>query len=156
MKISRIVLGLVVVIALVLLIMAPLGPVPGLFIGGTPSDAPRVWMDTDEVHEIQLRVPGTLPRVVTLWVVDVQGELYVFGERSSTWVEMIGAGSPVHLKLEENTYLLEAVVVTEGWEPIYQAYLDKYRPDYPDLVASFPTMGEAFETGAIYRLSRSG
>ena len=45
---------------------APIGPVPGIFIGGTASDSPDPWPDTADTHEILLTVPGTLPRVVTI------------------------------------------------------------------------------------------
>ena len=33
-------------------------------------------------------------------------------------------------------------------------YLDKYRPNYPDLVSQFPSVGETDRSGAIFRLSR--
>ena len=135
--------------------LAPLGPLPGVFIGGTPTQAPSKWPDTSAVHEILLRVPGTLPRVVTLWVVEMDNELYVVGDKSSTWVSMIGQGGPVEMRLGDNTYALAATPLTQGWEPVYLAYLDKYRPDYPDLVSEFPSVAEGDATGAIFRLSRN-
>ena len=135
--------------------LAPLGPVPGIFIGGKPAPAPLKWQDTSAVREIVLRVPGTLPRVVTLWVIEMDNELYVVGEKSSTWVSMIGQGGPVEMRLGDNTYALAATPLTQGWEPVYLAYLDKYRPDYPDLVSQFPSVSEGDATGAIFRLSRT-
>ena len=141
------------VLALVIA-LAPLGPVPGVFIGGTPTPAPAKWQDTSSVNEILLRVPGTLPWVVTLWVVEVDNELYVVGSKSSTWVSMIGQGGPVEMRLGDNTYALGATRLAQGWEPVYHAYLDKYRADYPDLVSEFPSIEEGDATGAIFRLSR--
>lgn len=155
MTFVKIGVGLLVVILAILVVMAPLGPMPGLFIGGSPAEAPPVWRETDSVHEIQLQVPGILPRVVNLWVIEFKDELHVFGDRSSTWVSMIGKGRAVKMRLEGSTYSLAAVPVDEDWQPIYQAYLDKYRPDYPDLVSGFPSMDEAYGMGAIFRLSRA-
>jgi len=155
MKFVKIGGTLFAVILAILVVVAPLGPMPGLFIGGSPTEAPPAWRETDSIHEIQLRVPGILPRVVNLWVVEFKGELYVFGDRSSTWISMIGKGGPVEMRMEGSTYSLTAVPVEEDWQPIYQAYLDKYRPDYPDLVSSFPSVDEAYGMGAIFRLARA-
>lgn len=155
MKIAKIVGGLLVVILALWVVVAPVGPLPGLFIGGSPAEAPLEWPDTAAVHEIQLQVPGTLPRAVNLWVVEFQDELYVFGDRSSGWVSMIGEGGAVNMRLGDQTYSLNALRVDEGWQPVYIAYLDKYRPDYSDLVSGFPSVEEAESTGVVFRLSRT-
>ncbi len=154
MKILKIAASIVLVLVLVLAVAAPIGPMPGLFIGGTPAEAPERWPDTSGVHEIKLRVPGTLPRVVIIWVIEADGELHVVGSRESGWVKMIGEGSPVELRLGGDTYALVATPVTEGWEAILQRYVDKYRPDYPDIVAGFPDIDEARGSVAVFRLSR--
>ena len=154
MKILKIASGLVLVVAVVIAIAAPIGPLPGFFIGGEQSAAPAKWPDTSAVHEIQLKVPGTLPRVVTIWVVDHEGELYVVGSRGSGWVKMIGQGAPVEMRLEGRTYALKAVPVTEGWEAVLEAYVEKYRPDYPEIVADFPPVDEARDQVAVFRLIR--
>ncbi|MDG2334328.1 MAG: hypothetical protein P8Q97_08920 [Myxococcota bacterium] len=138
-----------------LVVLAPLGPLPGVFIGGKATVSPAQWPDTSAVHEIQVAIPGTLPRVVILWVIQVDNELHIVGEKSSTWVSMIGEGSPVEMRLGGATYSLAASAVEENPESIYQAYLDKYRPDYPDLVSEFPSAAEGAETGVIFRLSRT-
>ena len=155
MKILRIaaiaLLGLLVMVALV----APIGPLPGFFIGGTPASAPDRWPDTSEVHEIRLKVPGTLPRVVIIWVIEYLGELHVVGSQESGWVTRIGAGGPVEMRLGDSTYALNAVPVSQGWQEILEAYVAKYEPDYPDIVAGFPSLEEAEGTIAVFRLERS-
>ena len=155
MKIAKVGGWVLLAVLALLVALAPLGPLPGVFIGGTPTPAPLKWQDTSAVHEIVLRVPGTLPRVVTLWVIEMDNELFVVGDKSSTWVSMIGQGGPVELRLGDNTYALVATPLTQGWEPVYLAYLEKYRPDYPDLVSEFPSVAEGDATGAIFRLSRN-
>jgi hypothetical protein len=98
-----------------------------------------------------LRVPGTVPRVVIIWVVEHGGELHVVGSKDSGWVAMIGAESPVEMRLGDNTYALQAAVVAEGWQPILEAYVAKYQEDYPDLVAGFPSVDEAKGLVAVFR-----
>lgn len=154
MKILRIAVIAVAVLLLVGILVAPIGPMPGFFIGGSQATAPAQWPDTSKVHEIRLKVPGTLPRVVILWVIQHQGELHVVGGKDSGWVRRIGAGGSVELRLGESTYALDASPVTEGWQEILEAYVAKYEPDYPDIVAGFPTLEEADGTVAVFRLDR--
>jgi hypothetical protein len=154
MKILKIIALAIVAAAIVLAFVAPIGPLPGFFIGGAQTKAPASWPDTSGVHEIRLKVPGTLPRVVTIWVIDHEGELYVVGSRESGWVKMIGQGAPVAMRLEERTYALNAVPVTGNWQDVLEAYVEKYRPDYPEIVADFPPVDEARDQVAVFRLSR--
>lgn len=154
MKWLKIALPVVLVVALVLIVAAPIGPVPGLFIGGTSTAPPSTWSDTSDVHEIKLKVPGALPRVVIIWVIEHGGDLFVVGSRDSGWVRMIGEGSPVEMRLGDDTYALRATPVTAGWQPILEAYVAKYEPDYPDIVAGFPSLDEAEGRVAVFRLDR--
>ncbi len=149
--ISLAVLGLLVILVFV----APVGPLPGVFIGGTPTQAPDPWMDTSSTHEILLRVPGTPPRVVTVWVVEHEGELNIVGSPGSGWVTTLGGGGAVEMRLGDNTYSLNASRVSQGWQPILTAYLDKYRPDYPDIISGIEQDGGDGGEPAVYRLNRS-
>ncbi len=155
MKIIRIASVAILVLLLIGVFVAPIGPVPGFFIGGTPASAPEVWPDTSEVHEIELKVPGVLPRVVIIWVIQHEGELHVVGSPDSGWVKRIGGGSPVEMRLGDDTYALHASPVTEGWREILEAYVAKYEPDYPDIVAGFPSPEEADGAVGVFRLVRS-
>ncbi len=155
MKILNIALAVVAVILVIVVLAAPIGPMPGFFIGGTATAAPAEWPDTSAVHEIKLKVPGTLPRVVIIWVVDYEGELYVVGGEGSGWVTQLGSGGPVEFRLGDATYSLNASRITEGWEPVLTAWIEKYRPDYPDIIAGFPSMEEAEGQMALFKLARS-
>ncbi len=66
LKIAALVVSLLVV---KLIGLAPIGPMPGVFIGGTQTATPAVWGNTSAEHEIRLKVPGTIPRVVIIWVI---------------------------------------------------------------------------------------
>ena len=123
------VIGTVLILALIVFIFAaPIGPVPGFFIGGNPTENPESWMDTSGIHEIKLRVEGALPRVVIIWVIEHADELHVLGAKDSKWISIIGDSAPVEARIMDNTYALRATLLTTGWEPIFKDYLDKYRP----------------------------
>ncbi len=155
MKILKILLGVVVVVAAALAVAAPIGPMPGIFIGGTDTTPPASWPDTANVHEIRLKVPGGLPRVVIIWVAEHDGELHVVGDPASGWVQKIGATSPVQLRIGDNTYAVQAVPVTEGREAILEAWLAKYEPDYPEIVEGFRARSDAASSASVFRLQRS-
>ena len=130
----------------------PIGPLPGFFIGGQPTPVPKAWPDTSKVDVILLKVPGTLPRVVIIWVVQVDSALYVVGSRSSGWVQRIADGANVEMRLSGNTYALTAVPIQQELERVVIAYKNKYRSDYPDIVAVFPTLEEARDQFGVFRL----
>jgi len=154
MKVAKI-LSLIIVVALFSVIWAaPLGPLPGIFIGGSETPVPEAWGDTREVDEIRLEVgDGPIKRVVIIWVVQLDGVLHVVGARDSGWTQAIGAGGPVRMRIGDSTYSLRATPVMAGWELILEAYIEKYRTDYPDIVAGFPALEEAAETTSVFRLS---
>jgi hypothetical protein len=152
MKVVKIILPVFLIGIIALVWLAPLGPLPGFFIGGTAAEVPEEWQDTSNLHEIELEVKGTLPRVVVIWVVQVDGDLYVVGAKNSGWVQMLGNGGPVRMRMGDKTYALNAGLVTTDWEVILDAYTNKYRADYPDIVDSFPELEEAGATTSVFRI----
>lgn len=147
--------GLIAFVAAILatlVFVTPIGPMPGFFIGGQPTPVPKAWPDTSKVDEILLKVPGILPRVVIIWVVQVDSALYVVGSRSSGWVQRIADGANVEMRLSGNTYALAAVPIRQDLERVVNAYKNKYRADYPDIVAGFPTLEEAGDQFGVFRL----
>ena len=153
MKLFKIGVPIFALTVALIAIAAPIGPLPGFFIGGTPSEAPNNWPDTSAEHEIRLKVVDVLPRVVIIWMVEYNQELYVVGAADSGWVRMIGESAPVKMRLNDSTYDLIAQRVTADIEAIATAYLDKYRADYPDIIANFPSVEEA-EVSNSFRIFR--
>ena len=68
---------------------------------------------------------------------------------------MIDAVSLVEMRMGDTIYALNASRVTEGWQPILEAYVEEYRADYPDIVAGFPSVDEAEELVSVFRLNRT-
>lgn len=144
-------LGLIIVLFVVL---APIGPLPGFFIRGTAAAVPAQWQDTSGLHEVQLRIGGGVPRVVIIWVVQVDNELYVVGANDSGWVSKLGDGGPVSLRIEGSTYELNATRLSSGQLPVVEAYQEKYRADYPDIVGGMGSADNMIAGAAVFRLSR--
>ena len=154
MKILKIVGSLAVLLLVVLVFAAPIGPMPGVLIGGKPSEVPATWGDTSNIHEISLEVPGILPRVVIIWVVQTDGDLYVVGSKDSAWVSMLGDGSSVKMRMEGKTFPLNAVLIENDWEKAMESYIAKYQPDYPEIVGGFPSLEDAADSISVFRLSK--
>lgn len=154
MKVTKILALTLVVVIVVVIYAAPLGPLPGIFIGGTPSALPAEWGDTGKIHEIKLEVgQGMIPRVVIIWVVQADGNLHVVGSKDSGWTTTLGTGGPVRMRMGDKTYAMEATLVTQGWQGVLDAYVKKYEADYPDIVQGFPDIEEAAQTTAVFRLT---
>ncbi|NKC00631.1 MAG: hypothetical protein GKR90_19355 [Pseudomonadales bacterium] len=151
LKIGAIVLLVVGVIAA---IAAPLGPMPGLLIGGTDSEVPSSWGDTKSIDEIHLQIGvGPIGRTVIIWTVQVDGDLYVTGQKDSGWTQGIGSGGPVRLRMADKLYELNASPVTENQVEILNAWLAKYAVNYPEITSAFPDPEESLQTSALFRLS---
>ena len=154
MKILKVLGTLLIALVLGVAVAAPIGPMPGFFIGGEQAQPPATWPDTSSVHEVKLKVPGGLPRVVIIWIVEVARELYVVGDRGSGWVRKIGSASPVELRIGDSTFALNAVAVSKDAEAILTAWLDKYEPDYPEIVAGFRNDAAGAGSATVFRLER--
>ena len=61
----------VAAISVIMVCATRIGPMPGLFIGGQPIPVPKAWPDTSKAEEILVKLPGTPPRVVIIWVVQI-------------------------------------------------------------------------------------
>ena len=153
MKVLRISLVLVVALCMFLAVRLPITTTPGFFIGGDPEISPETWIETSSIHEIKLRVSGMIPRVVIIWFVEIENDLYVVGETESGWVNMLGDGGRVHVRLGDKTHPLQASIIDSGIANIIQAWEEKYLNDYPEFFNT--SASEDFlESVSVYKLSR--
>jgi hypothetical protein len=58
------------------------------------------------------------------------------------------------MRLGDHAYPLRATPASEDFEAVLTAYVNKYRPDYPDIVAGFPPIDQARGRVAVFRLER--
>ena len=149
------VLASAVVIVLVIALAGPFGPVPGMRIGGTPTPPPANWSSVDLPEEVLLKTTGgVLPRVVTIWIVDHNDALYVFGATDSGWVKNTQADPNIELRIGDQTYALIAEALPTPDITVYQKYIDRYAANYPDIIAGMPKTSELEGAGVIFRISR--
>ena len=146
--------ALVLLIGLILAAFAaPIGVVPGFLIGGTPMEVPDSWGETRPIHEIELQIgEGPIGRTVTIWMVQLDGDLYVIGDADSAWTRGIGTGGSVRMRMEDRLYDLTATPVAMGQADVIAAWLKKYEPDYPEIVAG-AAAEERARTAAVFRLT---
>lgn len=154
MKILKALGIIVVIVGIIVVWAAPIGPMPGIFIGGSSTPVPTNWGDTRPIHEVKLEVgEGLIPRVVIIWVVQVDGKLHVVGAKDSGWTQAIGTQGPVRLRMGDQTYAMQAKAIDADFERILTAYVDKYRADYPEIIDGFPPIEEARSSVAVFQLA---
>lgn len=148
------VLTVLVVALIIVVIAAPIGPMPGIRIGGTPTQAPAAWSATELPDEIQLATyDGPLPYVVTIWIVESGGGLYVVGAPESTWVEKATSSPDVRVRINDALYDMRAARMPPGRVDVLQAYVDRYKADYPDIIDDLPPLDELAQGSALFELT---
>lgn len=149
-------LSIILVVGLIIAaVVAPIGPAPGIFASGTASDVPASWGDTSSTLEIELQVgAGPIGRTVTIWAVQVDGEMYVTGDKNSGWVRGVGDGGPVRMNLNGKLYSLTATAVDEPEAmKALTAWHAKYVKYYPDMMKQFPSPEEGARSAKVFRLA---
>lgn len=115
---------------------------PGGALEGTTVPIPESWAFTDEVKTVQLETHPDDPYSVNIWVIALDGHLYVHaGANRSTWVENIEADPDVRLRVDDAIYELRAVRVDtqEEFDRFSDAYERKYgrRPRNEDVTEAY-------------------
>ena len=149
------IISAIILISAIVVWLAPIAMVPGFFIGGSATPAPSSWDDTSTIEEVRLKVGGLIPRVVIIWIVQVDGELYVTGAKDSGWVTRLGEGGKAELRIGDNTYPVVAERQSENLDALISAWYDKYRPNYPDIVGTMSEASTEPRSYAIFKLARS-
>lgn len=146
---------LIALVALLIIVAltAPLGPMPGIRLGGSPATAPLHFAQEDLPEEVRLATyDGMLPYVVIIWVVESDGRLYVIGAPESTWVARATRAPDVRLRIGDNAYDMRARRLEPGRQEIFQRYIDRYQDGYPEIIASFPPLAEFAQGAAAFEL----
>jgi len=143
-----------VIVLVAIAFIAPIGPMPGIRIGGSAAEAPDSWTDTELPEEVRFGTyDGPLPYVVTIWVVESGGRLHVIGAPGSTWVEKATHSPEVRIRIGDHVYDMHANRLGPGHEDIFQTYVDRYQAGYPDIVGDFPPVAEFAREGALFELT---
>jgi hypothetical protein len=115
-------------------------------LGGQTVPTPESWSFTDEVDTVQLETRPAEPYSVNIWVVALDGNLYVHaGASRSTWVEHLEADPHVRIRVSDSIYELAAARVESQQE--FDRFSDAYERKY----GSRPRNGSVVEA-YLFRL----
>ena len=144
----------ITLLAILVLYLLPIAVVPGFFIGGTEKQVPAEWGDTSGIDEVRLKAKGLIPRVVIIWIVQVNGELYVSGGKDSGWITRLLENDNAYLRIGDNTYSVTAERQTQNLDELMNAWYNKYQPNYPELVGQMREASANLRSYEVFRLAR--
>lgn len=102
---------------------------PGGALEGSTAPLPGSWAFTDAVDTVQLETRPTDPYSVNIWVVGMDGKLYVHaGANRSSWVEHMEADPAVRVRVDDSIYALAAARVRQQAE--FDRFSDAYEAKY--------------------------
>jgi len=103
--------GLLAVAVFMVYALGPIDALPGMRLGGTPTDAPANWTDVNDHDDIFIETAGFPPLVVRTWYSGNDDGLYVFGYREASWRSRIGATPEARVRIGDATFAVRAVAV---------------------------------------------
>ena len=128
----------------------PVGPIAGSKLEGTPAEWPDDWSFSERHENFLLETNSKDPYSVTVWAVDVDGELYITAvSPENQWVKNLQMDPFVVIALDGKLYSGRAHVISDQQEManVGKRYGTKYEMS-ADEGASIIDEG-----GIIYRLS---
>lgn len=124
----------------------PMGPMPGLAIGGEEQPAPDdfTFVQDHELLQVRTLFGGWLPQVHNIWGVGVGDAVYAMGVPGASWRARLDDDPNVVLRVGDNCYRLTATRATDPAEiqAAFDAYMDKYGPQLEAIVGHPPTIDD--------------
>lgn len=105
---------------------------PGFWLSGEAESFPDNWLFSDEYREIGVEVstPYLLPHSVTIWCVQVDGNLYIAASKPETknWPDWVEKNPDVRLKIGERLFdvRLKQLEEPDVLTLVSKAYIKKY------------------------------
>lgn len=115
---------------------------PGGALDGAVTPTPDDWSFTEPIDTVQLETRPADPYSVNIWVVALDGNLYVHaGTNRATWVENMEDDPKVRMQVGESVYELAAarVETQDEFDRFSDAYEKKYgrRPGNEDVAEAY-------------------
>jgi hypothetical protein len=111
---------------------APKDARSGISLSGSDAAWPADWRFTDATETIQIQVhtPYLIPHSVTIWCVEVDGELYVGASQPKTkhWPGWVDRDPDVRLSIDDKVYAAHLVPLDDAdvTTKVRAAYAQKY------------------------------
>ena len=116
----------------------PIGPAPGLAIGGQEQPAPDDFAFVQEHELLLVRTffGGWLPQVHYIWGVGVDDGVYAIAVPGASWRARINDDPNVLLRVGDSYYNLTAVRVDDAVDKqrVFDAYIAKYGPQLEEIL----------------------
>ena len=125
-----------------------------IFIGKTEQQLTEQWEDASSIDQVRLKAGDLIPRIVINRIVQVNGELYVSGDKDSSWVGRLLKNSAAQLRIGDSTYAVTAERQTQNLDKLMSAYYDKYRLNHPEIVDQMRGVSPHPRPCAVFRLAR--
>jgi hypothetical protein len=78
----------------------------------------------------------------------------VIGAPDGNWVENATRSPDVRLRIGDSAYDMRATRIKSGRQDVFQMYIDRYKGNYPEIIASFPPIEEFSQGAALFELVR--
>ncbi len=122
----------------------PIGPMPGLAIGGEEQPAPDdfAFVQDHDLLRVRTLFGGWLPQVHYIWGVGVDDAVYAVAVPDASWRARLYDDPDVLLRVGDHYYSLTATKVTDAQEiqMAFDAYMDKYGPQLEEIIGHPPTL----------------
>lgn len=124
----------------------PIGPMPGLAIGGEEQPTPDDFAFVEEHDLIMVRtmLGGWLPQVHYIWGVGVDDAVYAVAVPDASWRARLHDDPDVLIRVGDNHYSLTATPVNNAEEiqAAFDAYMEKYGPQLEEIIGHPPTIDD--------------
>ena len=87
-------------------------------------------------------------------IVQVNGELYVNGDKDSSWVGRMLKNSAAQLRIGDSPYAVTAERQTQNLDKLISAWCDKYRSNQPEIVDQMRGVSAHLRPCEVFRLAR--
>ena len=122
----------------------PIGPMPGLAIGGEEQPTPDDFAFVQDHDLIMIRTyfGGWLPQVHYIWGVGVDDDIYAIAAPGASWRARIDDDPNVSLRIGDNYFNLTAAEVhdAEQTQAAFDAYVTKYGPQLEEIIGHPPVI----------------
>jgi hypothetical protein len=116
----------------------PIGPMPGLAIGGDKQPVPNdfAFVQDHDLIQIRTHLGGWLPQVHHIWGVGIGDKIYATAVPDASWRKRVSEDPEVLLRVGEAHYELVASTVDNPAETqrAYTAYQAKYGPQLEEFL----------------------
>ena len=122
----------------------PIGPMPGLAIGGDEQPAPDdfAFVQDHDLLMVRTLFGGWLPQVHYIWGVGVGDAIYAVAVPDASWRARLDTDPNVLLRVGDSHFSLTATKVNdvEETQAAFDAYMDKYGPQLEEIIGHPPTI----------------